>query len=113
MEAGLAFGGLSAVVGELVHLPMNVSRRLQLAAEKTGSMDIVLRRWRPQSEASKVEMISQFVQHPKREWRRPPVRRQARTRQVTALRPTCRQTLPWPESGRSEDPDLKPHVSRA
>jgi protein ImuA len=33
-------------------LPMNASRRLQLAAEKTGAMGIVLRRWRRQNEAS-------------------------------------------------------------
>ncbi len=52
MEEGLCFGGLTAVVGEVVRLPMNVSRRLQLAAEKTGSMGIVLRRWRRQNEAS-------------------------------------------------------------
>ena len=52
MEEGLSFGGLAAVVGELVRLPMNASRRLQLAAEKTGAMAIVLRRWRRQNEAS-------------------------------------------------------------
>lgn len=38
MEEGLAFGGLGAVVGELVRLPMVGSRRLQLAAERTGTM---------------------------------------------------------------------------
>lgn len=52
MEEGLSFGGLAAVVGELVRLPMNASRRLQLAAEKTGAMGMVLRRWRRQNEAS-------------------------------------------------------------
>lgn len=52
MEEGLSFGGLAAVVGELVRLPMTSSRRLQLAAEKTGTMGIALRRWRRQSEAS-------------------------------------------------------------
>jgi len=52
MEEGLAFGGLGAVVGELVRLPMTASRRLHLAAEKTGTMAIALRRWRRQSEAS-------------------------------------------------------------
>ncbi|MDW9481850.1 damage-inducible mutagenesis protein [Sinorhizobium meliloti] len=51
-EEGLAFGGLGAVVAELVRLPMTASRRLQLAAEKTGTMGIALRRWRRQSEAS-------------------------------------------------------------
>jgi len=52
MEEGLAFGGLGAVVGEIVRLPMTASRRLHLAAEKTGTMAIALRRWRRQSEAS-------------------------------------------------------------
>lgn len=52
MEEGLSFGGLAAVVGELVRLPMTASRRLQLAAEKTGTMGLVVRRWRRQIEAS-------------------------------------------------------------
>jgi protein ImuA len=51
-EEGLSFGGLGAVVSELVRLPMNASRRLQLAAERTGTMGIALRRWRRQNEAS-------------------------------------------------------------
>lgn len=52
MEEGLSFGGLAAVVGELVRLPMVASRRLQLAAEKTGTIGLVVRRWRRQTEAS-------------------------------------------------------------
>jgi len=52
MEEGLSFGGLGAVVGELVRLPMTASRRLQLAAEKTGTLGLVVRRWRRQTEAS-------------------------------------------------------------
>lgn len=52
MEEGLSFGGLGAVVGELVRLPMVGSRRLQLAAEKTGTMALAVRRWRRQSEAN-------------------------------------------------------------
>jgi protein ImuA len=52
MEEGLSFGGLGAVVGELVRLPMVGSRRLQLAAEKTGTMAIAVRRWRRQAEAN-------------------------------------------------------------
>ena len=52
MEACLSFGGLGAVVGEIVRLPMTDSRRLQLAAEKTGTMAIAVRRWRRQTEAS-------------------------------------------------------------
>ncbi|MCW0021413.1 ImuA family protein [Rhizobium sp. BT-226] len=52
MEEGLSFGGLAAVVGELVRLPMTASRRLQLAAEKTETIGLVVRRWRRQTEAS-------------------------------------------------------------
>jgi protein ImuA len=51
-EEGLSHGGLGAVVGEVVRLPMLASRRLQLAAEKSGSMGLALRRWRRQNEAS-------------------------------------------------------------
>jgi hypothetical protein len=35
-----------------VRLPMVSSRRLQLAAEKTGTMGIAVRRWRRQTEAN-------------------------------------------------------------
>jgi protein ImuA len=52
IEQGLSFRCLAVVVGELVRLPMTASRRLQLAAEKTGAMGIVLRRWRRENEAS-------------------------------------------------------------
>ena len=52
MEEALSFGGLGAVVGEIVRLPMVASRRLQLAAEKTGTMGLAVRRWRRQTEAS-------------------------------------------------------------
>lgn len=51
-EEGLSFGGLGAVVGEIVRLPMTASRRLQLAAEKSGTMGLALRRWRRQTEAN-------------------------------------------------------------
>lgn len=52
MEEALSYGSLGAVVGELVRLPMVASRRLQLAAEKTGAMGLVVRRWRRQAEAN-------------------------------------------------------------
>lgn len=52
MEEALSYGSLGAVVGELVRLPMVASRRLQLAAEKTGTMGLVVRRWRRQAEAN-------------------------------------------------------------
>jgi len=51
MEEGLRHGGLAAVVGEVACLSMTASRRLQLAAEDTGSIGIALRRWRGQTDA--------------------------------------------------------------
>jgi protein ImuA len=52
MEEGLRHGGLGAVVAEVARLSMTASRRLQLAAEGTGSLGIALRRWRRQAEAA-------------------------------------------------------------
>jgi protein ImuA len=52
MEEGLRHGGLGAVVGELARLSMTASRRLQLAAESSGTIGIAIRRWRRQTEAS-------------------------------------------------------------
>lgn len=44
VEEGLRHGRLAAVVGELATLPMVTSRRLQIAAERSGVTAIVLRR---------------------------------------------------------------------
>ncbi|MDW9652904.1 damage-inducible protein [Sinorhizobium meliloti] len=52
IEEGLRHGGLGAVVGEVARLSMTGSRRLQLAAESSGTIGIALRRWRRQTEAS-------------------------------------------------------------
>lgn len=52
MEEALSFGGCGAVVGEMVRLPMVVSRRLQLVAERTGTIALAVRRWRRQTEAN-------------------------------------------------------------
>ncbi|WCK69369.1 ImuA family protein [Agrobacterium tumefaciens] len=51
-EEALRFGGLGAVIAETVRLPMVASRRLQLAAEQSGTMGLIVRRWRRQSEAT-------------------------------------------------------------
>jgi len=51
-EEGLRHGGLAGVVGEVARLPMTPSRRLQLAAEATGTIGIAIRRWRRQTEAA-------------------------------------------------------------
>ena len=52
MEEGLRHGGLGAVVAEVARLTMTASRRLQLAAEGTGTIGIALRRWRRHTEAA-------------------------------------------------------------
>lgn len=51
-EEGLRHGGLGAVVGEVSRLTMTASRRLQLAAEGSGTLGLALRRWRRQADAS-------------------------------------------------------------
>lgn len=45
-EDGLRHGGLGAVVAETARLSLNASRRLQLAAEGTGTLGLALRRRR-------------------------------------------------------------------
>jgi protein ImuA len=45
MEEGLKEQGLAAVVGEVTRLGLAASRRLQLAAERSGVPALVLRRW--------------------------------------------------------------------
>jgi protein ImuA len=52
MEEGLRHGGLAGVVGEIGRLPMTPSRRLQLAAETSGTIGIAIRRWRRPAEAA-------------------------------------------------------------
>ena len=51
LRAGLA-AGLAAVVGEIGHLSMVAGRRLQLAAERSGVIALILRRWRSAQEAA-------------------------------------------------------------
>jgi protein ImuA len=51
-EEGLRHGGLGAVIGEVARLSMTASRRLQLAAEGSGTIGIAVRRWRRQAEAA-------------------------------------------------------------
>jgi protein ImuA len=46
MEDGLKVRTLAAVVGEVGILPLTASRRLQLAAQRSGVTAFVLRRWR-------------------------------------------------------------------
>jgi protein ImuA len=51
-EEGLRHGGLGAVVAEVARLSMTASRRLQLAAEHSGSIGLAIRRWRRQRDAA-------------------------------------------------------------
>jgi protein ImuA len=51
-EEGLRHGGLGSVVAEISRLSMTASRRLQLAAEVSGTIGLALRRWRRQVDAS-------------------------------------------------------------
>ena len=51
-EEGLRHGGLAGVVGEVAKLSMTASRRLQLAAEQSGTLAIAIRRWRRAAEAA-------------------------------------------------------------
>jgi protein ImuA len=53
MEEGLRAPGIAAVVGELGSLPMVASRRLQLAAERSGITSFLLRRWRDGGQAAR------------------------------------------------------------
>jgi protein ImuA len=52
MEEGLRASGVAAVVGEVGAFPAVASRRLQLAAERSGVTAFVLRRWRDGAEAA-------------------------------------------------------------
>jgi protein ImuA len=51
-EEGLRHGGLGAVVAEVARLSMMASRRLQLAAEGSGTIGLAIRRWRRPAEAA-------------------------------------------------------------
>ena len=51
-EEALRHGGLGSVVAEVSRLSMTASRRLQLAAEGSGTIGLALRRWRRQVDAS-------------------------------------------------------------
>jgi len=53
MEEGLRAPGIAAVVGEVGTLPAVASRRLQLAAERSGIAAFLLRRWRDGGQAAR------------------------------------------------------------
>lgn len=51
-EEGLRHGGLGAAVAEVARLSMTASRRLQLAAEASGTIGLAVRRWRRATDAT-------------------------------------------------------------
>ena len=51
LEEGVRHAGLAGAVGEVARLPITASRRLQLAAEASGVIAFVIRRWRTAEEA--------------------------------------------------------------
>ena len=53
MEEGLRAPGIAAVVGEVGSLAAVASRRLQLAAERSGITAFLLRRWRDGGQAAR------------------------------------------------------------
>jgi protein ImuA len=53
MEEGLRAPGIIAVIGEVGALPAVASRRLQLAAERSGITAFLLRRWRDGGQAAR------------------------------------------------------------
>jgi protein ImuA len=53
LEEGLRAAGVAAVVGEVGAFPAVASRRLQLAAERSGVTAFVLRRWRDGARAAR------------------------------------------------------------
>src|SRR5215469_14130796 len=58
MEEGLRSTGLAAVVGEVGTLAAVASRRLQLAAERSGITAFLLRRWRDGGQAARERNLS-------------------------------------------------------
>jgi protein ImuA len=52
MEEGVRCPGLAGVVGEIGPLSLTASRRLQHAAEASGVVALVLRRWRGDADGS-------------------------------------------------------------
>lgn len=60
MEDALRHGGLAAVVGETGWLGLAPARRLQLAAEESGTTALMLRRWR-RSDADPLDFPSAAV----------------------------------------------------
>jgi protein ImuA len=55
-EEALRCNGFSVVIGEASRFSLNASRRLQLAAERSGVLSLVIRRWRHQKGAAEFNL---------------------------------------------------------
>jgi protein ImuA len=62
-EEGLRHSGPGAVVAEVARLSMTASRRLQLAAEGSGTIGLAVRRWRRHTEAAGFGQPTASVTH--------------------------------------------------
>ncbi len=82
MEEGLRAAGIGAVVGEVGALAAVASRRLQLAAERSGITAFLLRRWRDGGQAARERNLPNA----------------AATRWRIAALPSSHPTLPSPAS---------------
>ena len=120
MEEGLRAPGIAAVVGEVGSLPMVASRRLQLAAERSGITAFLLRRWRDGGQAARERALPnaavtrwRIAALPSRPMRDEPGVGHPRWR-VELLRcrggePACWEMPAW----EMEVPDATDHVSLA
>lgn len=61
METGLRRAGLAAVIGEVIRLPLNASRRLHLAAEQHRTTALVIRRWHTRAQRALVDQPTSAV----------------------------------------------------
>jgi protein ImuA len=83
MEEGLRSPGIVAAVGEVGTLPAVASRRLQLAAERSGATAFLLRRWREGGQAARERALPNA----------------AMTRWRVAVLPSQPPPIPSPASG--------------
>src|SRR5215469_5747609 len=90
MEEGLRAPGILAVVGEVGTLPAVASRRLQLAAERSGVIAFLLRRWRDSGQAARERALPNA----------------AVTRWRIAALPSRPPPIPYPARGRGWGPGV-------
>jgi protein ImuA len=120
MEEGLRAPGIVAVVGEVGSLPMVASRRLQLAAERSGITAFLLRRWREGGQAARERALPnaavtrwRIAALPSRPLRDEPGVGHPRWR-VELLRCRGGEPASWEMAAREmEVPDATDHVSLA